>query len=147
MRSLLVAPRRLIFADVDPTFEICAVLDEDTLRSNVARKDRRLSQLNAFFSIDVAVDASVNNHFFGVDVRANSSIRSNGEVIVVQLDRALDFSVDKQVFAAGKFSLHHHRLANVGNITPTLITGSICVHGTDLLIPFFLARASSHDGH
>ena len=132
----LFTPRSLVLADVDSTFEIRAILDEDTLRSDIARKHGGLPQFNTLFTIDIAVDSPVNNDFLGIDVCSNPPIRTNSEVVFEQLDAAFYLSIDVKVFTAGKFAPYNYGLADVGYIGTTLIAGSIHIrHGTDLLTP------------
>ena len=135
MTSLLFAPRSLVFADVDAAFEVCPILDEDALRHDIACKHSRFSQLHTIFATDVAVDPAMNYDFLRCDVRANAPVGANREAVIVQFDAAFYFSVNKQIFTAGKFALHHYGFANVGNIGTSLLAGSIRIHGTDLLIP------------
>jgi len=134
MQSLLIAPWSLILTNVDAAFEICTILDKNALRNDIARKHSGLPQLDTVFTVDIAVDSTVNHNFLGSDVRADASIWTNGEVVIVQLNAAFYLSVNVQVFTAGKFALHHDGFANMGYIGTTLLAGSKRVHGTDLLI-------------
>jgi len=133
MRRLLFAPRSLVFTNVDAALEICAILDDDPLRGNIARKHSRLPELDAICADDVAIDSAVNHHFLGIDVRANASVWTNREVMIVQFDAALYFPVDIQIFTAGELALYYDGFADMRHICTTLLAGSIRVHGTDLL--------------
>src|SRR4029077_4760875 len=98
MRRPLFAPRSLVFTNVDAALEICAILDDDPLRGNIARKHSRLPELDAICADDVAIDSAVNHHFLGIDVRANASVWTNREVMTGNLMLPLTFPAENRSF-------------------------------------------------
>src|SRR5437868_63162 len=73
--------------------------------------------------MDVALQFALNGHAFGVHICFHLPIRTNSQIVTAQLDRALDLSVDVEIFAARQFSLDDDRLADVGKFA-----GLRCVH-------------------
>lgn len=127
----------LIFADVDATFEIRAVFNDDSLRHDIAHQHRGLSQFYAVGSGDIPVYFAVNHYFFGVDIGANSAIWTNGETLLPQFDTAFYFAVEKKIFTAGKFAFNHDGFPDMGKIRAILLVGSIVIHGAKLLQEFW----------
>ena len=129
----LLAPRRLFLANVDAAFEVCPVLDHDALSNNISGKNGGLPQFNAVHAGDVAVDSALNHNLLGIDVRANASVRTDGQVVIVQFDAAFNFPVNVQILTPRKFTLDHDGLADMGTIGSILLAASIRIHETDLL--------------
>jgi hypothetical protein len=82
----------------------------------------------------------LNHYFFGIDVGFDAAIRTDGEVVIVQLDAAFDFPIKVQVFASRELSPDHDGLPNVGNVIAVLFTR----HGTNL--QEFLVSPTLHAG-
>jgi hypothetical protein len=133
MSRLLLASRSLLFANVDTAFEVCAILDHDALSDNITCKNCGLPQLDSISACDIAIYSTLDHDLFGIDVRANASVRTDCEVVIVEFNAAFNFSVYVQIFTSRKFTLDHHGFADMSNIGPTLLVGSIRIHETDLL--------------
>src|SRR5271169_3332511 len=114
--------------DVHLALEISTFFDGDTLGHNITNDDGRFPQLGALTGPDVAFQIAVDHHALGADIRVHVAVRSDHQVVPLQLNRALDRAVDVQVFTAGKFSLDHDRFTDVRKLS-----GLWHLHGNSLL--------------
>ncbi len=77
---------------------------------------RRLLQFDLVHSRDVAIHLAVDHHFLGMHIGAHPAIGSDHQVVVVQVDIALDLAVKIEIFTSRQFAFYDDRLADVSNI-------------------------------
>ena len=103
-------------ANIDGALEESSVLDHDALRVDVAVQQRGLLQLDLIDARDVAVHLAVDHDILGLDIGAYPAIGSDHQVVIVQVDVALDFAIKIEIFTSRQFAFDDDRLADVGNI-------------------------------
>jgi hypothetical protein len=98
----------LIFPDIDPALKKRAVLNDDPLCRNVSYKHGRFSQLHAIGSGNIAVDFAEDHQFLSIDIGLYPPVGTDREIVAMQLNAALHFSIQVNILATGKLTLNHH---------------------------------------
>src|ERR1700680_4371992 len=96
--------------DLYLALEVSAILDRNTLGHNITEDDGGFPHLYSITGPNVALQLALNHHTLGVDIGMNLAVRSDHQVIALQLDNAVNCAIDVQVLASGKFSLDYDRL-------------------------------------
>src|SRR5215472_222439 len=96
----LVGGGLLLFGrvDFDAALEMGAVLDADARRINVADNGAILLDVHAATGVDVADHFAVSHHVAGMNFRFELRGGTNGELVTLEADGAVDDSVDLQIF-------------------------------------------------
>src|SRR5579862_8019003 len=84
---------RLGLHDVDAALKVRAILDDDARGPDVADQPAVLADFEAVTGFDVALDRAKHHHFARLHGCVYFSVRPDGELVIVQLDRAFDVAV------------------------------------------------------
>ena len=86
--------------DIDAALEVRAILDDDARRADVAHQARVLADLDLIRAFHIALNGAQRNHFTRLDTGMDVAIGTDGELVLQQLDGALQVSIDIQIFLA-----------------------------------------------
>src|SRR5579862_4682346 len=105
---------RLSLHDVDAALEISAVLDDDARGPDVAHQPAVLADFEAVAGFNVTLDRAKHHDLARLHGCVYFSVRPDGELIIVQLNRAFDVAVHVQVFLAVDLTVDLNGLAYAG---------------------------------
>src|SRR6476660_4208498 len=91
---------RLSLNDVDASFEVSAVFDNDTGGLDVSNQPGVLTNLQAVAGVHVALDGSEDHDFARFHGGVHFTVWSDGEPVLLQFDTAFHIAVDIKVFFA-----------------------------------------------
>src|SRR5690349_22378380 len=86
--------------DIDTSFEVGAVLDDDAGSANVADELRFLADLDAFGGFHVALHGAEGDHFARLDGGADVAVGSDGQLVLGGFDGSFHVAIDEKVFFA-----------------------------------------------
>ncbi len=89
------------WVDFDAAFEVGAVFDADAGGGNVADDRAIRLDVNAVPRMDVADYLAIDDYFAGVNFGIELGCRTYRELVAAQGNRAVDLSINLQVFGAG----------------------------------------------
>src|SRR5579862_9290006 len=104
------------FADVDATFEECAVFDGNAGGDDVAGEGAVAANVDPVAGGEIATDFAEHNDLTGIDVGGDYAVASDGDAIACKVDGALDAAIDVERLGAGDFAFDDQRLADGGLI-------------------------------
>ena len=112
----IISPDLARLLDVDAAFEVGSVLDHDTGRLDVADELRVLADVHFFGGLNATVHFAHDDHFACFHtVRLEPAVRTDGQAMAVNIDRALYVAINGEVFLAMNFAFHLHILSENGN--------------------------------
>src|ERR1700685_1961645 len=92
--------------NIDAAFEVSAVFDDDAAGLDIADELGFLLDVDLVGGVHVALNGALDDDFPGLQTGLHAGVRAHGEAVFVVLDRALDFSVDGQIFTRKDLSFY-----------------------------------------
>src|SRR5208337_3420527 len=84
---------RCLRLHIDLPLEVCAFLDGDALRGDVANRNRRLAQLHPLGGVDIAFHLALYRHALGIQLGAHLAVGANDQSVGRQFDGAFHHSI------------------------------------------------------
>ena len=91
-----------------------ATLNEDATGDNLSRSPSGGADADPLASLQPACDFSVNDNLAGLNVRVHATVRSNGDRRAVQVDVAVKFGVNQEIFPARDFAFDRQGTGQMG---------------------------------
>jgi hypothetical protein len=91
-----------------------AVFDHEAFRLQITSNITGAPELDLFAANNFAVYVAAHDHFARKDVGLHFAIRADSQAAVAQIHFPFDVAVDKEIFAAGNFTLDANALTDAG---------------------------------
>src|SRR5262249_40615055 len=108
--------RSALALHVDAATEMRAFGNRHTRRHDVPVDRTVVADVDLIARRDVAGDLAEHDDGLGEDLSFDPAVRSDGQHVLAELNRALDLSFDREVFAAIELALDHDRLPNIHDV-------------------------------
>ena len=100
---------------IDAAVQDGTLLDVQSWRLDVPFDDAGRLDLDSFRRDEIALDLTDHDDRFGADLRRQVSIRAHRELMILEIDVALDSSVDFEILVARQFTLENDGLTDHGH--------------------------------
>src|SRR5262249_16944532 len=130
---------RLRFHNVDTTLEICPILDNNPGSADISNQFRILADFQFVSSFHVALNGPQRHHLARLDSGVHGAIRADSQLMFQRFHRALNLSVDEEIFLAVNLTDDFYGLADCGRAAAARVRleSWSCSHGCCLLFRFY----------